>query len=817
MSERVVSLLHCVAYARHAKMSRPSTIVSLVNHSSYQPHQFDGVVLLVIFDQLDYQDLLRCEAVCRQWRNVLLSGTPWRRLFHRKIISSEQWRDIVRILGVDVKKLETVHYRSLCRGIIHELKPNVRNWRNGKFQETSSTRYFKNISDIAVWGDRIAVYSWSKDSRQTFDFLNRTSLQVISSMKIPDESFAVTNTEIVVVWDKKNIKILDTNGQLISEVPELDEGERPTCALIWCCLSDDHMAVLSRAKRQEKLSLWDVSNPLRVTRLKSQRFNLGLRFRLHSSMKMDEQFIAVSTFQNTATNIHLISKKTLDLYWQMSVNGYVLDNFAFGKGLLLKYVLNENEKYGVIQVYDVTSRTFLREMRIKAMFEWEKFRQNVHFNSKFMVVVQSEWLLNKISIYELEAIRSSNSRADKLSAHTLAEKFYSNRIAVTETEIFCQEMSMDINKLDFSSFELRNEAKSVTLSLPWRSVWRSKGVDEEPVEPGRHMEAYREVLTYFEELNRNCQTAIECFAVDLNQARLILHDDFINDRQLAEVKMYVAKRNEKPQEMNEKTVQINKNTHGSVMSLEIQLIDVTTGDTVNKIKLNIDAIGCYMGGNLLVFVSKMAEDEEILSVWRVENSLNLTHIKDLSFGDYNLYEFSSIQVDGHFIAVHAPNEDASTTFTFISQKTFQFERSLSFSLRCFQKSSYDGGFLFLINSKGLVRILDVATGTFLHDIRIEPSSIDGIITRVNSNYVGIATTVYSKNQFICHSKLFIYDLKCLKETDTVPSHLLLTTIDLECKVDAMMMNETRIVCLSDRKMYVVDLKPIDRLRCPNSC
>ena len=135
MSERVVSLLHCVAYARHAKMSRPSTIVSLVNHSSYQPHQFDGVVLLVIFDQLDYQDLLRCEAVCRQWRNVLLSGTPWRRLFHRKIISSEQWRDIVRILGVDVKKLETVHYRSLCRGIIHELKPNVRNWRNGKFKE----------------------------------------------------------------------------------------------------------------------------------------------------------------------------------------------------------------------------------------------------------------------------------------------------------------------------------------------------------------------------------------------------------------------------------------------------------------------------------------------------------------------------------------------------------------------------------------------------------------------------------------------------------------------------------------------------------
>ena len=118
---------------------------------------------------------------------------------------------------------------------------------------------------------------------------------------------------------------------------------------------------------------------------------------------------------------------------------------------------------------------------------------------------------------------------------------------------------------------------------------------------------------------------------------------------------------------------------------------------------------------------------------------------------------------------------------------------------------------FFMNNDCLVRILDVASGTFLHDIRTEPSCFDCVISRVNSNYVVIARSNGNR------SKLFIYDLKCLKETDTVPSHLLLTTIDLECKVDAMMMNETRIVCLSDRKMYVVDLKPIDRLRCPNSC
>ena len=126
-------------------------------------------------------------------------------------------------------------------------------------------------------------------------------------------------------------------------------------------------------------------------------------------------------------------------------------------------------------------------------------------------------------------------------------------------------------------------------------------------------------------------------------------------------------------------------------------------------------------------------------------------------------------------------------------------------------SFYDGGYLFLMNNDCLVRIFDVASGTFLHDIRTEPSCFDCVISRVNSNYVVIARSNGNR------SKLFIYDLKCLKETDIVPSHLLLTTIDLECQGKKILMNETRIACLSDCKMYVVDLEPVDRLRCPGVC
>ena len=47
-----------------------------VNLLSYKPANQLSDVLLVIFDQLDEEDLFRCETVGRQWRNVLLSGRP---------------------------------------------------------------------------------------------------------------------------------------------------------------------------------------------------------------------------------------------------------------------------------------------------------------------------------------------------------------------------------------------------------------------------------------------------------------------------------------------------------------------------------------------------------------------------------------------------------------------------------------------------------------------------------------------------------------------------------------------------------------------
>ena len=169
--------------------------------------------------------------------------------------------------------------------------------------------------------------------------------------------------------------------------------------------------MLSQTVEQQKLSLWDVSDPLRITRLGSQRFSLGLPSDLNVSMKMDEQFIAVFG----AVTFYLFSKKTLNLHWQKTFdeNMTEMTDFAYGKGLLLVYVLKRNNKSGecgTIQVYDVTSKTCLREMRITVKSkEIEELEHLVGFNSKFMVVAEklSDFKLrHKMNIYDLEAVKN---------------------------------------------------------------------------------------------------------------------------------------------------------------------------------------------------------------------------------------------------------------------------------------------------------------------------------------------------------------------------------------------------------------------------
>jgi hypothetical protein len=401
---------------------------------SYQPanHLPDGV-LLVIYDHLDYRDLLRCEAVCSQWRNVLLYATPWRRLFHRL---SSRWRHfgIVEPEG----KLETVHSKSFYKNIIHHLHDIDTIWRTGKFKRTD---LFQVPGTIVAVGDKCIVnrYFCRDLNCEKFEFLDRRSLKFKGTTTISTGSFAVTNTEIVVVWNPKNIEIVGKDDQLISTVPELKEDEHQSWNIKSCCISGVELLVFSRTNGQSRLSLWDVTDPSRAICIKRRWFSFDLQLDCPSLMKMDGQFITSPTSNNYA-RFCVFSKQTLYPNGMISFCGIVGCNYTFYQGMLFVHFTSRNRKSEgscAIRVFDVTST----HRRIIETTTTGNFEDLIGFNSKFMVVAGSSECTqqSQLNIYDLEAVKNPNSTDNELLVKTLVVEFPISRIVMDETLLICED------------------------------------------------------------------------------------------------------------------------------------------------------------------------------------------------------------------------------------------------------------------------------------------------------------------------------------------------------------------------------------------
>ena len=212
------------------------------------------------------------------------------------------------------------------------------------------------------------------------------------------------------------------------------------------------MAVLSRNDGREKLSLWGVTDPFSVTRLKSETYHLNMPFGYGSLMKMDEHFISIfsrRTFnEKLSSTLYFFFKKTLDLHWQKKFDRNVINNFSYGKGLLLIYDSKRNDNsqtYGIIQVYNVTTRTCVREMHITVNCNYVVFDQKVGLNSKFMVAaLRKEYKKPyKMNIYDLEAVKNPKSTEAVLLVYTIAMKDDFAKILMDETAIICENEEKD--------------------------------------------------------------------------------------------------------------------------------------------------------------------------------------------------------------------------------------------------------------------------------------------------------------------------------------------------------------------------------------
>jgi hypothetical protein len=111
---------------------------------------------------------------------------------------------------------------------------------------------------------------------------------------------------------------------------------------------------------------------------------------------------------------------------------------------------------------------------------------------------------------------------------------------------------------------------------------------------------------------------------------------------------------------------------------------------------------------------------------------------------------------------------------------------------------YDKGLLFEHRGKGLVRIMDVASGTYVNDVRIPFQSKDDEFIKLLDTWVSANSNVivigwkYAKGHLKRVSHLSVYDLEAVKNPNSDPGTHLLYTLQFQFDIHSFVMNENEI-------------------------
>jgi F-box-like len=95
--------------------------------STSELNELEKKGLEMVFEYLDVQDLENCEAVCHQWRDVLLTGKTWGTLYDRNIKNLTSWRRVQETnkkLVENSRTLQTEQKRILCKQILRGARIN---------------------------------------------------------------------------------------------------------------------------------------------------------------------------------------------------------------------------------------------------------------------------------------------------------------------------------------------------------------------------------------------------------------------------------------------------------------------------------------------------------------------------------------------------------------------------------------------------------------------------------------------------------------------------------------------------------------------
>ena len=278
--------------------------VSSINQSN----QLGVDVLQMIFQQLDGEDLVNCEAVCRQWHDILLAGTPWRRLFHRKINYAPSWRKKQKKLQKKEQTLQTEQYRDVCRKILLVYQ----NWRIGHFTKLIYPTAQNSAFNLTMSDDYVAwgfVRIENEERRRGCAFLDTDSMEIT---EIPLLSGYKVLNEMAVLWANSTrsvVEIRDPKNNWTVNVMNEDEN-----VFHFCKMSFGSKLLVQYYRLdcvRERIKIWKLGNP---STLLHDRTCEDRNFEI---LKVDKQFIVARTYYHLKPMVdilYFISTETVDVF-----------------------------------------------------------------------------------------------------------------------------------------------------------------------------------------------------------------------------------------------------------------------------------------------------------------------------------------------------------------------------------------------------------------------------------------------------------------------------------------------------------------------
>ena len=396
----------------------------------------------MIFQQLEGEDLLNCEAVCRQWREILLAGTPWRSLFHRNKDRSPLWRKAQKSLEKNQRKLRTDEYRDVCKEIMAN-----QNWHTGNCTKLTYASDVHSATFISISDDYVAwnFFRLGKDGycRKGCFFLDTGSMEIeeipvfchCKPWTICYHMHEMYVNEMLLFWRvgdsvEKLVEIVNPNNRWVVDVLEgFNDGETEEVEVKFAFGSQFLVTYIYPicARNWERIRIWKMGNPPVLLK------ELACNFRNLEIMKVDEQFIVARTQFTRSPTLYFISTETLK---EKRSRILINKDYIYDRALLFQYCDN-----GIVRILDVASGAYFNDVRLPFQGKYEPFMKLLQkwasSNSKCIVIGRKYSgkfrTFSHLSVYDLESVKKPNSAC--LLLYTLQFKSNIDSFVMNESEI----------------------------------------------------------------------------------------------------------------------------------------------------------------------------------------------------------------------------------------------------------------------------------------------------------------------------------------------------------------------------------------------